>query len=958
MSSVFRACSKLSFKVPAIVLSGAVVSAVAVGTMAFQIARRSAVEQLQTSLQSTVQNRAISLERYMRQAQTNLRLVSETPTIFEALSNLGNDYKSKGAEAEALLQKLYIDDNPFKDGERWKYKGEQDDTSYGFYHEKVHKTLDQYRQQFEFADILIIDPAGNVVYSGVKNRDFGANVVSGKLKDSPLARAFAQAMQKAGAGDVAFVDTQPYAPIGGAPTSVLAKALVTDAGVSMGVVAATLTAASISPTINRQIGETGQLFAIGADGLARTQLVLHSEPTAGKLRYEAPAVKAALAGQTSNGQDIGTGGEPSVVIAVPAKVPGGTWAVVAEQTLREVEAPLIAMGKLIALVAAGILAGVALLGWLASRTIYRPISALKDAVGQLVKGETVEIAATARADEIGELARSLKVIHETGLASARIRSALDSSPAMIMITDADERIVYVSRSLDRFLRGIEHCFKAGRADWSVDGLVGSPIAQARDNPAIQRSELGEAGGATLIQYRIGGYTLNIAMTRIEGRDGEAIGQTIEWRNVTEELAVQSEVAAMAAAAAAGDFSQRVPLEGKSGFMRDLSSAMNEMSAGVDAATSDLATALGALSQGDLTHTISAEYRGRFGDLKDALNDTVARLAETVAAIQTTAVDVSGAAREINAGADDLSRRTEEQASSLEETAATTEELAASVKASAQSSRQAVDLAEEAMRVAENGGAIVTQAVDAMSRIEQATQKISDITSVIDEIAFQTNLLALNAAVEAARAGEAGKGFAVVASEVRTLAQRSSDAAKDISGLIASSDQEVSNGVKLVRAAGDALGKIVSASHKVASTVGDISSAASEQANGIDEMSQAVAHMDEMTQQNAALAEESAASASSLASQIERLNEVAATFKTHHRAESRAASVRPAASSEPARLRQIAAEAFSRPAAKAAAKAPAAAPKEPSRTPKAETAPASARRAAGGRHGAPSSWDEF
>ena len=622
MPPVLRAFSKLSFKVPAIVLSGAAVSAVAVGVMAFQIARRSAVDQLQSSLQSTVQNRAVTLERYMRQAQTNLRLISETPTIFEALSNLGNDYKSKGADAESLLQKLYIDDNPFKDGDRWKYKGEQDDTSYGFYHEKVHKTLDQYRQQFEFTDILILDPAGNVVYTGVKNRDFGSNVVNGKLKDSPLAKAFGQAMQKAGAGEVAFIDNQPYAPLGGAPTSFLAKALVTDSGVSMGVVVATLSSAAISPTINRKIGETGQLFAIGPDGLARTQLVLHAEPTAGKLRYEAAAVKAALAGQTSNGQDLGSSGEPSVVIAVPAKVPGGTWAIVAEQTLREVEAPLVAMGKLIALVGAGILAGLALVGWLASRTIYRPISALKDAVGQLVKGETVELSATSRADEIGELARSLKVIHETGLASARIRAALDSSPAMIMIADADERIVYVSRSLDRFLRGVEHAFMSGRPDWSVDSLVGAPLSQIRDNPAVERSELGQTDGARLAQHRVGGLTLNVATTGIEGRDGETIGQTIEWRNVTEELAVQAEVASVAGAAAAGDFTQRVPLEGKTGFMRDLSAAMNEMSAGVDAATSDLSTALGALSQGDLTHTISAEYRGRFGELKDALNDTV------------------------------------------------------------------------------------------------------------------------------------------------------------------------------------------------------------------------------------------------------------------------------------------------------------------------------------------------
>ncbi len=293
----------------------------------------------------------------------------------------------------------------------------------------------------------------------------------------------------------------------------------------------------------------------------------------------------------------------------------------------------------------------------------------------------------------------------------------------------------------------------------------------------------------------------------------------------------------------------------------------------------LAEGLELLSDGDLTYRIDAPVAEAYVKVCDDFNLAVSRLAETVRTIQATSGDVGNSAREINSGADDLSKRTEEQASSLEETAATTEELAASVKASAHASRQAVALAEEAMEVARKGGAIVGDAVEAMNRIETASKKISDITSVIDEIAFQTNLLALNAAVEAARAGDAGKGFAVVASEVRTLAQRSGDAAKDITALISESGREVEQGVGLVRSAGEVLERIVAASGKVAATVSDISSASAEQANGIDEMSQTVAHMDEMTQQNAALAEESAASATSLMSQIQHLNELVASFRT-------------------------------------------------------------------------------
>ncbi|HEY5795568.1 MAG TPA: methyl-accepting chemotaxis protein [Bosea sp. (in: a-proteobacteria)] len=293
----------------------------------------------------------------------------------------------------------------------------------------------------------------------------------------------------------------------------------------------------------------------------------------------------------------------------------------------------------------------------------------------------------------------------------------------------------------------------------------------------------------------------------------------------------------------------------------------------------LASGLDLMSKGDLTYRIEAEVASDYEKLRDDFNLALSHIAETIRTIQTTASDVGNAAHEINSGANDLSKRTEDQASSLEETAATTEQLAASVKAAANASRQAVALADEAMEVARRGGAIVGEAVEAMTRIEAASRKISDITSVIDEIAFQTNLLALNAAVEAARAGDAGKGFAVVASEVRTLAQRSGDAAKDITALITESGSEVAQGVGLVRSAGEVLDRIVEASHKVSATVSDISAASAEQANGIDEMSQTVAHMDEMTQQNAALAEQSAASATALSTQIQRLNALVASFRT-------------------------------------------------------------------------------
>ncbi len=412
--------------------------------------------------------------------------------------------------------------------------------------------------------------------------------------------------------------------------------------------------------------------------------------------------------------------------------------------------------------------------------------------------------------------------------------------------------------------------------------------------------------------------------------------------------VVSDVGEVVAAAAAGDFSARLQIDQADEQMQKLVAGINEINAVVDSATSEFARTLSSVAAGDLTVRVDSAYRGKFAELKGAINETVERLSSTVKTIQVTSADVGLAAREINMGADDLSKRTEEQASSLEETAATTEQLAASVKASAQASREAASIADEAMKAAQTGGAIAGKAVDAMARIEDASTKISDIIRVIDDIAFQTNLLALNAAVEAARAGDAGKGFAVVASEVRTLAQRSGEAAKDISALISSSNTEVGEGVKLVRQAGEQLSQILAASERVAATIGEISAASGEQASGIDEMSQAVAHLDEMTQQNAALAEQSAASAGSLSEKIAQLNDLVAAFRTgHERATATAPAYKPA--SEPARLRQLAEAAFAQTKAPAA-RAPA--PREPAPMPAAP-----ARKVANSRSG-DAGWEEF
>ena len=543
------------------------------------------------------------------------------------------------------------------------------------------------------------------------------------------------------------------------------------------------------------------------------------------------------------------------------------------------------------------------------RTIRNPLG---DLVASLRRHEAGDFSRpvphTALANEIGEIARAADQGRAEAGRTALTVSAMNQSPTMLMITDPEERITFMSASLLRLLKQLEPTFQAASPGFRVEAMMGEHIDCYRTNANLKRQLILDNGQVRKVRYDVGAEAIMVDMAYISDAGGKTIGHTLIWRNVTAELRSEAEVAAVVEAARAGDFSARLSLDGKEGFVRDIAVGLNQVSAVVEDATADFARVMQALAAADLTSRVAGQYQGVFQTLKEAIDDTVDRLSATVRTIQVTSADVGLAAREINMGANDLSKRTEEQASSLEETAATTEQLAASVKAAANASRQAVTLAEEAMAVAGKGGAIVSDAVDAMTRIETASQKISDITTVIDGIAFQTNLLALNAAVEAARAGDAGKGFAVVASEVRTLAQRASDAARDITTLIAESGNEVQQGVGLVRSAGTVLEQIVQASRKVASTVSEISAATSEQANGIDEMSQTVAHMDEITQQNAALAEESAASAGSLSGKIGQLNDLVAAFRTGPESSS-ASQIAASTATEPARLRQLAEAAF-------------------------------------------------
>jgi methyl-accepting chemotaxis protein len=466
----------------------------------------------------------------------------------------------------------------------------------------------------------------------------------------------------------------------------------------------------------------------------------------------------------------------------------------------------------------------------------------------------------------------------------RLRSALDTCQTNIMVADEKYDIVYLNNTMLEMMRVAEVEIRRELPALDTRTLVGSNIDIFHKNPAHQRRILDTLTRSIETALKVGGRSFHLVVSPIIDKAGKRLGTTVEWKDETAEKAVEAEVNSLVQAAVAGDFSRRVPPEGKKGFMLNLATSMNSLCENISKALEDLVKMLSALAAGDLRQRITADYQGAFATLKNDANTMAERIGSTIGEIKASAREVTNASAEISTSTTDLSQRTEEQAASLEQTSASMEEISATVKKNAENAQQANDSAGATREVADRGGQVVAKAVDAMARIEESSRKISDIIGVIDEIARQTNLLALNAAVEAARAGEAGRGFAVVASEVRSLAQRSSQAAKDIKDLITNSNGQVKDGVELVNRAGAALTEIVESIKKVAGIVSDIAAASAEQATGLDQINKALAQMDEVTQQNSALVEQNAATAKTLEEQAKVMDDRVAFFRLDNGAE--------------------------------------------------------------------------
>jgi methyl-accepting chemotaxis protein len=426
----------------------------------------------------------------------------------------------------------------------------------------------------------------------------------------------------------------------------------------------------------------------------------------------------------------------------------------------------------------------------------------------------------------GKLRLQIQTERAAAAENARIRQALDRVSTSVILADASQTIIYINDIGTQMFARRQPEIRRSLPGFAASRLLGDSLDILSPEPARQHGVLERMTGSQTQEVKLGECTFRIVISPVMARDGQRIGTVMEWTERTPEVAVESQMQSMLHAVLAGDLTQRLSLEGKTGYFEVLSRSVNQLAD---------------------------------------------NMAEIVATVKLAARDVYRGAEGISQGNVNLSQRTFEQVSSLEATSASVARITATVRQNAETAGRASALASTASDQAQNGGAVVTQAMRAMADINDASRRIADIIGVIDEIAFQTNLLALNAAVEAARAGEHGRGFAVVANEVRNLAGRSATAAREIKALIQDSVRKVNDGSELVNRSGETLGEIVASIKTVSGLVAEIAAASRDQSEGIVQINQAVLQMDQFTQTHGSLVAQAAAASQTMAQRAGELN---------------------------------------------------------------------------------------
>ncbi|MDM8558671.1 methyl-accepting chemotaxis protein [Candidatus Parabeggiatoa sp. HSG14] len=723
----------------------------------------------------------------------------------------------------------------------------------------------KYILQYDYYDLFLIHPDGEIFYTVKHESDYGTNIIRDEYANSQFSQ-FVKKVLKTRSFDMS--DYAPYQASNNLPSAFIAQPLLHGDEIEL-IVALQLSDKMMNRIMQQRVGmgDTGETYLVGEDKLMRSNSYLapdtHSirasfaNPTEGSVNTESS--QKALAGET--GKTIINNYQGDLVLSAytPITVGDKQWALIAEISQAEAFAPIKTLEWLIGIIVIlgiPIIIGVAL--WF-SRSITCHLSRVVEVIRQLSNGKlTRRIGFTPKEKKILSSAKKNEIC-------LMLRATLAMSETLQGVILDIQKTVLVARNGD--------------------------LTQRVDTTSLKgfMKELGESTNQLVTTTSDVMEDMTRVMTALaQGHLNEKIKN--HYEGIYAEVATSAqttietlqktifEIQEVVNGATDGKWDKLITLSNKKGFSKDLSHAVNALIKIQKNFSDDIGIFLENLTNGDLTKPIQSEYTGGFDRIKQNANSAIEKLVSTLSEISLIADAVKNAAIEIENGNNSLSSRTEEQAASLEETAASMEQLTITVDQNANHAKTAHTKALSAVEVAEDGGMLVGEAVDTMQRVRESSKKISEIINIINSIAFQTNILALNAAVEAARAGEHGRGFAVVATEVRSLAQRSAESAQEVKALIEDSVSNIKAGTTLVEKAGESMHEIVASIQQVKNIISDISTASLDQSNGIRQINTTIVQMDNMTQQNAALVEEAAVNASILTQQAVKLTEAFGQFK--------------------------------------------------------------------------------
>ena len=506
-----------------------------------------------------------------------------------------------------------------------------------------------------------------------------------------------------------------------------------------------------------------------------------------------------------------------------------------------------------------------------ARAIVKPLGAITGVMARLARGDQdAEIPALDRGDEIGDMARSLSTIRETGVRAARVQTALDNASSIMLMANTAGEIIYVNGAARRYFSEMASFLGDSFAALAQGDLEGRHVSAIYADGAAAAPRLAALDVTAVERTQIGSRKLQLTANPVVNEDGQRLGTVIEWADLTEMLAVEAEVAGLVDAAVAGDFARRLDLAGKKDFMLRLGEGMNRWAETIATALGEVMGMMSALAQGDLSKRIGGQYQGDLARLKDDCNSTAVKLADTVGQTANGVEAIRSATQQLAGGSQDLSSRTEEQVASLEEMASAIRQLSTTIKQSAENAQQASTLALDARKSAEGGGGIATDAVAAMGRIEEssAAHRRDRRRDRRDRLPDQP--AGAQCRVEAARAGDAGRALPSWPRKCAPWRSAPARPPRRSRSLISSSGEHVRRGVELVNKAGTSLSDIVGGVKRVADIVAEIAAANQEQSTGVAEVENTVGLMEQVTQKNAQLVEESSNALSAVDQQTEEL----------------------------------------------------------------------------------------